>query len=209
MGDEKPIPKERRNNSPTYQKPPRPHFIDFNGNVKPQSHPPAQKSQRRAPQDPYYAPYVAHGNFTPTPRPAPYLHTADHDSNVPEDSLESGHGLQTGHQRDHDERPGMDEERVLPSRDTDTSSFSRSQGDEVLDIDTNSCNMLQYCTYVFLNSNPVTVTSRILPTPLAVSYVFYINWWILWINTGMDQNLFTITRNLKVCLFPELLSCHS
>ena len=130
MGDEKPVPKERCKNSPTYQKPPRPHFIDFNGNVKPPSHTPAQKSRRRPPQDSYYAPYVAHGNFTPTPRPAPYLHTADHDRNVPEDSLESGHGLQTEHQRDHDERPGMDEERILSSRDTDTSSTSRSQGAE-------------------------------------------------------------------------------
>jgi hypothetical protein len=46
---------------------------------------------------------------------------------VPEGSLESG----LGHRRDLDERPGMDEERVLTSRDTDTSSSSRSQGDQV------------------------------------------------------------------------------
>ena len=126
MDDEKTVPKDRRKNSPTHQKPARPHFIDFNGNVKPPPFP-TQKSQRRPPPDPYYAPYIAQGNFTPSPRPTPYLHTAEHDSNVPEGSLESG----PGHRRDDDERPGMDEERVLTSRDTDTSSSSRSQGDQV------------------------------------------------------------------------------
>ena len=134
MDEEKAEPRKLRKKSPTHQKPPRSQPIDFNGNIKPASHPLAQKSHRHAPPDSYYAPYTAQGNFTPTPRHAPYLQTAEHDSDVPEGSIESGHGQQTGHQRsrDHDERPGRDEERVLPSHDTDSSSSSRSQRDQVL-----------------------------------------------------------------------------
>lgn len=51
------------------------------------------------------------------------------------------------------------------------------------------------------------VCSHILQTPWTMNYVFYINWWISWINIGMDQNPFIITRSLKVCSCPELPDC--
>jgi hypothetical protein len=142
MDEEKSVPRDLRKKPSTHhQKPPRPHPTDFNGNIKPVSHPATQKPQRRAPLDPYYAPYTAQGTFTPTPRLAPYHQTAEHDSDVPEDSMESGHVQQTGHQifRDHDERPGMDEERVFQSHDTSSLS-SRNQGDQVTSYISTSLN---------------------------------------------------------------------
>ena len=113
-----------------HKKQPRSHLVDFNGNIKQSSHPPAQTSLRRAPPGTHYAPYTTQGNFTPTPHSAPFHQTAEHDSDVPEDSIECGstRDQETG---DENERAGINEERVVRSHDTDSSSSSRNHGDKV------------------------------------------------------------------------------
>ena len=131
MAEEKAVPRDVRKNASTHH----PRSQDLDGNIRPASHPSAQISHKRAPPDPHYVPYSAQGNFTPTPRFKPEHQTAEHDSDVPEGSVDLSSGDQgTGHQRsrDHDERPGLDEESVLPkSRYIDTTSSSRYQGDQV------------------------------------------------------------------------------
>ena len=126
VAEEKPVAREARKNPSAHH--PRSLGVDVNLNIRPASHPPVNISQRCAPPDLPYVPHGAQGNFTPSPRPKPRHPTAEHGSDVPEDSAHSDSVVQgTGRQRYKDEAPGLDEQRVLRrARDTDSSSSSGS-----------------------------------------------------------------------------------
>lgn len=130
--DERPVPRDLKSNLLTSQKPSRPHPVDINGNVKHAPHPTLQKSQRGAPPDLRNATHTIQGIFTADPRHKSYHLTTEHDSDLPEGSVaSSGRQKSARGSGDYIERPGVDEELAMHSRDTESLSADRFLGDQV------------------------------------------------------------------------------